>query len=303
MPKHDTGPVLQIASLAVAITSVIIAFLAFQTNRYIAITSGVLERPTATLGIAGTRINRSEKTSILFGTDNPSEGDTIAIGAIPFGLANEGTKTVDNPTMIVRLHKLFQYDLLAAVMKINTSGDGSTVDLKVLVTSDDSFDYASYQAKTLHPGVRLTVHHPFFVKETVAHITEPFVAKDGNAGTATLSVPYALQFLVTTIARDIVTANYFIDVAFVRSSSVEDMLPAAVRSIEAERRAFRKRLNSLQYLSGLVFRSEERKIFLIYGGPGKKFARDGKVVLGPDRDPKIGRIDYNLLSWWHLFGS
>jgi hypothetical protein len=288
-----------IAGLAVGVVSVILAVLAIHASWDIAKLSGAFDRPDITLGLGGVPAQPGP-VAVIYGAPHVGEENSVVIGSLPFTFNNASLKTADNATLTVRYPKFLGRSALEA-MQFSITGSVAAVDLQRSLTSDGTFDYSSYQAKTLNPGVNITINEPLYVRETQLQTKVPFITKDGVHGTVSVNMRYSIQWLATVSARDVTAANYELDVAATRASSMNNLVSfAEARAIPDEIENLRKKLTFQQYLGGLLFRSVSGSLFLVFQTNIEHDVGNGRLF-SPDSTAQVGRMEFSLLSWGSLF--
>lgn len=291
----------QWAGIAALPISIFFGFLSYNATWDVAVVSGALDKPIVTLGLGGIRLRPTTTTSILFGAPQLDENQTVTIGSIPFTVANEGTRTVDTPTVIFRLPKFLHRKALEA-MSFGVSGSTAAfADAHRSLTSDETFDYSSYQIKSLDPKIGLTVNEPFYASQTQREFQVPVTTKDNKHALVSLKMLFSVQWLVTISGRDVDPTNYTADVAAISAASPDDLLQFAEQNyIPNQIRDLRAKLGFWQYLAGLIFRREERSIFLVYQTSEVHKVDGDKSLLTPASEPQVGRVLYRGLSWGYL---
>jgi hypothetical protein len=162
----------------------------------------------------------------------------------------------------------------------------------------------SYQIRALDPGISLSISEPFYASETKFSVDAPITFKDGVEATLSVTGFYSLKFLATVTARDSTTLNFPIEVAVTKASSMDDLVTFAKNQYVLKQiREFRKEAGFFKYLAGLLFRSEERRLFLSYEVTTPYPAGGGKSLEFASRSESTGRLLYNLLSWQFLFAN
>jgi hypothetical protein len=301
-PEDNTGAIGNVVGAIAILVAVLLGLLSTQTSWQVAYESGALDKPTITLGVGGYRLDPRGPITVVVGIPKLSENGTVAIGSIPFTLTNEGMKTVDTPTLTLRFHKLFKREGLQA-MTYGASGPYSATQVKASFTQDEPFDYVSYQAPALDPKVDLTVNEPFYAHETRIRVDTPVVTKDNVSGTVTVTMVYSLTFLATVTARDVGAVNYPIDIAVTHASSMDDLIAFAKNNlVDRQASEFRTQLGFVKYLAGLLFRTEVRKLYVVYETSTEQHViAENKVLEFAKKPQQTGRIEYSLLSWGRLF--
>jgi hypothetical protein len=304
--KTDWGRVGGIAGVigaALAIVAILIAIAGIKAGYSIAEQSGSFDRPSVTLGIAGHRLRPGENSTIIVGITKVSEKDTVAIGSIPFSMVNEGSKTADTPSLTLQYSKLFNRKGLEA-MQPNPSGPYAATEVKFSLTQADPFDYASYQARTLDPGVGLTVEEPFYAKDTVVNVNAPITFKDGAEAVVSVSAQYSMKFQATTIARDLATANYPIELAVTHAASMDEAISFAEKNFIAKQAGeFRKQFGFWKYLSGLLVGNDERRLYVVFESTTPLNAGENKTLEFAPKSDSAAQINYRVLSWANLFAD
>ena len=238
--------------------------------------------------------------TVIIGMSKLSEAGTVAIGSIPFSLANESKKTVDTSSLTLQFHKLFRRKGLES-LKFNPSGPVAATEVKVSLTENGPLDYVSYQARAIDPGVGLNINEPFYAYETKLNVDAPLTSKEGRSGVVTLTAYYSLSFMATVTARDVGTANYPIQIAVTQADSMNDVMAFAEKNyIDKQISELRGQLGFLKYLAGLLFRREERRLMLAYETTEKFPVGENQAVEFAPAPKQVGRIAYNLLSWDRL---
>jgi hypothetical protein len=290
-----------IIALPVAILSLIFGFLAYKSAWDIAVISGVGEKAIVSLGLNKIRLQPGNPISVLYGARRLSEAETVAIGSLPFTLANEGSKTVD-PVIVTFRFPVFLKRKGLEAMAFNTSGSIMTADIRRSFTSDRAFDYSSYELKSLNPGMGIAVNEPFYTKETRLSTDAPITSKDGVHGVVSLSMLYSVNWLVTVSGHDIPTVNYTVSVGCTPAASINELGLFAEKYLIPEKiRDFRKELGFFQYLGGLIFRDEKTRILLVYQETAEHLVENDKMLLAPRTTGEVGQITFSLLAWDHLF--
>jgi hypothetical protein len=302
-PAEKYGLVIGGIGVVVGLIGAFFGWLAFQASWTIATESGAFDKPGVTLGVGGYRLNPGETAAVIVGMTKLSEGTVVAIGTVPFSMVNEGKKTADTPSLTFRFHKLSNREGLTA-LQMTPSGPFSATEVKTSLTKNDPFDYMSYQMRALDPGVSLSLSEPFYATETKFTVDAPVTFKDGVEATISITGFYSLKFLATVTARDSTTLNFPIEVAVTKVSSMEELVKFAHEKYVLEQiREFRKEAGFLKYLAGLLFRSEERRLFLSYEVTTPHPVGEGKSIEFASGSESTARVLYSLLSWQFLFAN
>lgn len=291
-----------VLSLPTAVVACLFGYLAYKATWDVADLSGALDKPTLTLGIGTNRVPAGSPIPIAFGTPRLGDPNTVSIISMPFRFANEGKKSIDSATLTFRFSSMLDRKGIQAGMSSAMEGPTLAIQVQNSLTGDASFDYSSYQAKTLDPGAGVTVNEPLHLKETKVEVDAPFTTKDGVPGQVKVTMHYALTWLITISGRDVPAVNYPVTLMGMKARSLDDLAVAAHATVvPTEREKFRSRLSFLQYLGGLIFKSEERRLYIAFQ-TSKEFEVDGQgTLLAPIGAAKVGYVTYELLSWRCLF--
>lgn len=290
----------QIISLPLAVFASVLAYLAYKATWDVADLSGALDKPALTLGFGANRVPAESPIRIAFGTTRLGDQKTVSIVSMPFGLANEGKKSIDSATLTFRFPVALNRKGLDS-MRSTAEGPTLAIQVQQSLMRGPAFDYSSYQAKSLDPGVGMTVHEPLHLTETRAEDAVPFITKDGVPLQAKITVHYALTFLITINGRDVPTVNHSVSMMGMRAQSLKDLASKAhALIVPKEQKEFRSKLSFLEYLGGLIFRSEKRRLYVAFQASEEHKVEDG-TLLGPSGSAEVGYVTYELLSWAHLF--
>jgi hypothetical protein len=265
--------------------------------------SGSFDRPNVTLGIAGKRLRPDESSTIIIGLTNVSEKETVAIGSIPFSMANEGTKTADEATLTVQYARILSRQGLAS-LQANPSGPFQATEVKMSLTQNEAFDFASYKAPVLAPGVGLTIHEPFYAKATEFQFNETVKFKDGIEKPISFSGQYLIQVLATTIARDQATRAYPLKLAVTRVNSMQELIGYAEKNFIARQATdIRKQLSFFQYLRTLLFANEDRRLYVVFEQTTPTDVGENKKLEFAPKPNSAEQLTYKVLSFDNLFAS
>jgi hypothetical protein len=282
------------------VIGVLFGVLGIKSNWDIAAASGSFERPVLTLGIDKLRLSDAHATEVMVGAGTLSGNGSVLVGQIPFSLANEGRKTVDTPTITIRYHEWLKRRALEA-LEITTSGSFSAREVEKSFTEQAPFEYVSYRAASLNPGLIMAIREPMYIRESSMHMDVPVEFKDGVSGIVPIDITYAITILVTTSGRDIPVRNYPIELMAIKTSSVDEFVRLANESyVSARRKRVRQTVGFWSYLASLLFRSEERGLFLVYLTVDEYPTGEGKLYFARP-DPEVRFLRYDLLEWKYLF--
>jgi hypothetical protein len=180
-------------------------------------------------------------------------------------------------------------------------GSVSTKDVRITLTSDEAFDYSSYRFAFFDPGLAAGIDEPFYASSTVLDVSTKAATRDGKQLTISVRSVFSVTFLATTSARDIRSADYKIDLACTRADSFRDLETFVSSSIiPGQVRRFRQSLGFWEYLGGLLFRNDTRKIFLIFQRV-EEFRTPLGSLFGPKSHAQVEEVRFNVLSWNYLF--
>jgi hypothetical protein len=215
---------------------------------------------------------------------------------------NEGSKSLESVSVVFRYpQNFFHRRDLDEALSFEVKGPSGLIEPKPSINRDDNFDYSSYRVSSLEPRVGLRISDPFYAAKTQFKEDVPVTTRDKVSLVASVDVAYSINYLITTLAKDIPATNFSIKLALTKASTLEELQEFAVRTIvEPHQKHVRDELGFVRYLGALILRKDAEKVFVSYQEMDENRIGSDGIVSTP-KSEALRELEYSLAVWAYLF--
>jgi len=287
---------ISVASVVVAIISVIVAIWAIKVSKNIAVQSGSFDKPILEVLIGNNEISKSQVNELVIGLDVEKYGNEFVVGGIPIAISNSGKKSLKGVNFKFSYHESIGRQALE-LMEYNVVGGYHSKHVDRHFSKMGSVQVASYYFPQLDPQGVVEITDPLVIAET--RYKDRITLDNGISFTAT--VDYGLVVEIGASALDMVPIVRDLNVSVINATSLSELQRKHRETIVKNINETREEAHILEYLESLVFGNNRVNVSYVYPEIESVSSEQVTIYEAEILGSKLHSFNYEVRQWRALF--